>query len=271
MSEQEKQVAIAKVKAQGCRRWMTLIILAPIIILVILTLIGPIISDNLARKEANEKCATLVNTVETVSNSTTFELVDFSGESIITANNLAQMVLFEGEVPLGIEIARHDYISAVNHPDNDYLIYAFYRPSYATNFYICDNNGEALGAFTGDETARDVVFNSDGSLFAVSDGRMGRIMLFDGVEIRELETINVRANQDYRQIDSIAFHPTENLLFFTSENELFVYELENYSQVFRVPIFETIRQEIGFNSDGTLFFMSATGEDALSYIWGVRE
>lgn len=271
MSEQEKQAAIAKVEVQGCRRWVTLIILAPIFILIILTLLGPIISDNLARQEANAECATLIDTVEAVPNSTTFEIANFSGEAVITADNLAQMVLFEGEVPLGIEIARRDYISAVNHPDNDYFIYAAYKPSYATNFYICDNNGEALGAFTGDETTREVIFNSDGSLFAVSDGRLGRIRLFDGVAIRQLETISIRGNQEHRQINSIAFHPTEHLIFFISENELFAYELENYSEVFRVPIFETNNREIGFNTDGTLFFMSATGDDAISYIWGVRE
>lgn len=271
MSEQEKQAAIAKVKAQGCRRWMTLIIIAPVFLCVALTLIGPMIRDNLARQEANEECASLVNTVEAVSNSTTFDIESFSGEATITADNLAQMVLFEGEVSLGLAIANRDYIQAISHPENDYFVYAAYEPSYATNFYICDMTGEALGAFTGDETARDLVFNSDGSLFAVSDGGYGLIMLFDGLEIERETTINVRGNQEFRQIDSLAFHPTEQLLFFTSEDELFVYELENYSEVFRIPVFETIRQEIGFNSDGTLFFMSSTGEDSLSYIWGVRD
>lgn len=271
MSEQEKQAAIAKMKAQGCRRWMTLLIITPVFICAALTLIAPTIRNNLARQEANEQCATLVNTVEPVSNNTTFEIVDFSGEALITTDNLAQMVLFEGDVSLGLEIADRDTISAVNHPDGDYFVYAAYQPSYATNFYICDNSGEASGAFTADETARNVVFNSDGSLFAVSDGRLGRIMLFDGVDIRELETINVRGNQEFRGIDSIAFHPTKPLLFFTSEDELFVYELDNYREVFRIPMFETNNREIGFNADGTLFFMSTVGEDALSYIWGVRD
>lgn len=270
MSEQEKTQAIAKMQAQGCRRWMSLLIIAPVLLCAVLTLIAPTIRNNLARNQAGERCAFLVDTVGSVSNNTTFEIVDFSGEALITANNLEQMVLFEGEVPLETEIASRDYIPAVIHPEGDYVIYAEYRPSYATNFYICDTAGEELGAFTGDETARDIVFNNDGSLFAVSDGRYGRIKLYDGEDIRPLETLNVRGNQQYRQIDSIAFHPIEPLLFFTSADELFVYELDNYTQISRVPIFETNAHEIGFNADGTLFFMSPAGDNAPSYIWGVR-
>ena len=270
MSEQEKQAAIAKVEAQGCRRWMTLIILAPIFILIILTLLGPIITENLARQQANEQCETLVDTVEAVPNSTTFELDNFSGEAVITADNLADMVLFEGEVDLGVSIASRDTVPAVNHPDADYAIYSDYQSGEGLNYYICDNTGEAAGAFTAGANAGDLIFNADASLFALTIAP-GKIRLFDGVDIRELETITVRDNQEFRQIDSIAFHPTEALLFFTSEDELFIYELENYSELLRLPMFETNNREIGFNTDGTLFFMSETGEEALSYIWSVRE
>ena len=270
MSEQEKQAAIAKVKAQGCRRWMTLLIITPVFICAVLTLLSPTIRNYLARQEANEECASLINTVEPVSNSTIFEIDGLSGEAIITADNLADMVLFSGEEELSASIASRGY-PAIVHPEGDYVIYAQYHASASTGFFICDYTGKALGAFTADETARDVIFNSDGSLFAVSNGRIGEVMIFDAVNLRGIKSIDIRGNQDYRQIDSIAFHPVENLLFFTSEDELFVYELENYRELLRLPIFETHGHEIGFNNAGSLFFMSSTGNDALSYIWGVRE
>lgn len=270
MSEQEKQAAIAKLQAQGCRRWMTLLIIAPVFICAILTLIAPMIQNNLARREANELCQSLPQQFEAVHQDTIWQIDGFTGEALITVDTIGQMVLF-GETTLETPVTRRDNFPAILHPDGNYSIYAEYRPSYSTRFFICDNN-EALGAFTADETAGDMAFNPDGTVFAISEGRQGQIRIFDAVAIEEIRKIDIHGTASgYRHIDSLAFHPTEPLLFFTSEDELFVYETANFTELLWQPIFETQAHEIGFNADGSLFFMSSHLTDATTYVWGVRD
>ena len=269
MSLSDEQRAIAKVQAQGCRRWMSLIILAPVLLCAILTILAPNVREYLVKREANEQCQVLATQSEPVSNSTIFEDDTFVGNTVISADNIEQLALL-GETTFEATISSRDYIPKIVHPSGDFMIYALYRPSAATNFFICDSNN-ALGAFSADETAREVVFNNNGNLFAVSDGRTGRVMVFDARNIEGLETVNIRGTQDYRQIDSLAFHPTEPLLFFTSENELYVYNTDTFIQLLHLPIAETNGKEIGFNADGSLFYLAGTGENPRASVWGNGE
>ncbi len=269
MSLSDEQRAIAKVQAQGCRRWMSLIILAPVLLCAILTILAPNVREYLVKREANEQCQLLATQSEPVSNSTIFEDDTFIGNTVIAADNLEQLALL-GETTFEASIPSRDTISAIAHPQSDYVIYVAYRPSATTNFFICDSNN-ALGAFSAGETAGDLVFNPDGTLFAVGEGRNGQVMVFDARNITGLETVNILGTQDYRQIDSLAFHPTEPLLFFTSENELYVYNTDTFIQLLRLPIAETNGKEIGFNVDGSLLYLAGIEENPRASVWGIDE
>lgn len=267
MSLTDEQKAIAKVQAQGCRRWMSLIILAPVLLCAILTILAPNIREYLVKREANEQCQQLAPQSEPVSNSTVFEDDTFVGSTVISADNLEQMVRL-GETTFDTTIPSRDYSSAVLHPNGDTVIYVSYRSGEATNFFICDGDN-ALGAFSADENAGDLVFNRDGSLFAVGDAESVRV--FDGVNIEPHETINIRDIEEASYVDSLAFHPTEPLLFFTVENALFVYDTETFSQLLQRQFSGTSNKEIGFSADGRLVYLVDSGDNAEASVWGIGE
>lgn len=269
MTLTDEQKAIAKIQAQGCRRWMSLIILAPVLGCVILTLLGPSISDMLVRREAKQQCLDLPSQTTLVTHSTLYTDDAFTSEIVISADNLEQLSLL-GETVLDTTIASHNNSTAIAHPSNEYNIYRAFRADDTMNFFICDSN-TALGAFSADGSARELVFNTDGSLFAVADGDNSRVLVFDGVEIARQETLTIDDSAENQIVDSIAFHPTEPLLFFTSENDLFVYETINFRQLLRLPISETSQHEIGFNAEATKFYLISTGDVAQASVWIIGE
>lgn len=269
MTLTDEQKAIAKIQAQGCRRWMSLIILAPVLICVILTILAPSISDMLAKREANQQCQNLPSQTTLVTNSTLYTDDTFTSQTVISADNLEALSLL-GETVLDTAIASRDRSTAIAHPSNDYTIYTVFIPDDTMNFFICDSD-TALGAFSADGSAGDVVFNTDGSLFAVADGDNSRVLVFDGVDIARRETLTLDDSSDNQTVDSIAFHPTEPLLFFTADNELFVYETVNFRQLLRLPISETNQHEIGFNAEATLFYLIRTGDTAQARVWAIGE
>jgi len=265
MSLSDEQRAIAKVQAQGCRRWMSLIILAPVLLCAILTIIAPNVREYLVKREANEQCQVLATQSEPFSNTTIFEDDTFVGNTVISADNLEQMLLL-GETTFEGTIPSREVANAIQHPNSNYTIYVRHN-TLSTDFFICAND-KALGAFSAPEMVGDLVFNHDGSLFAVGDWRLG---VFDGVSIERLETINIADLQENPFIESLVFHPTEPLLFFTSENELFAYHTQTFNQLLRLPISETSQHEIGFNVDGSLFYLAETGENPQVTVWGIGE
>ena len=269
MTLTDEQRAIAKVQAQGCRRWMSLIILAPVLGCAILTLIAPNISDMLVKREANQQCQNLPSQTTLVTNNTLYIDNVFTSETVISADNLEALRLL-GETVLDTVIASRDGTPLVAHPSNDYSIYRVFYPDNRMIFFVCEED-VALGAFSANGTAGDVVFNADGSLFAIADGSNSQVMVFDGVEIARLETLTLDDSTENQLVDSIAFHPTEPLLFFTSADELFVYETINFRQLLRLPISETSQHEIGFNAEGTLFYLLSIGDTAQARIWAVGE
>lgn len=268
MTLTDEQKAIAKVQAQGCRRWMSWIILAPVLLCAILTLIAPSVQDSLVKREANQQCQSLPTLSEPVANSTIYD-DSVVGTSLISVDNFQQISLID-TITLESAIPSRSHISAIAHPNGDYVIYVAYRPSEATNIFICEG-GEALGAFSADESAGDVVFNQAGTLFALSDGLNERVVVFDGVNIERLESISIAGVDQIRHIHSIAFHPTEPLLFFTSDDELFVFETETFSRVLQRQFSATSQQEIGFNAEGTILYISQAEDDTQADAWGIAE
>ncbi|MEL6524369.1 MAG: hypothetical protein AAFQ07_01545 [Chloroflexota bacterium] len=255
----------APVNMDGCAPWIAGIILAPAIFCILFALFGPTIRQNLAQTEANARCNNLPTNYDAVENVTIFTARDsaeaITSDTVITAENAEQLSL-NTRIPTAeiTPVRDRGFVEAVAHPQGEYAVYGIYQPLLATRFFICEDDGDARGAFTADETTGNVAFNPDGSLFAVGDGEFGRVVVFDGVEVERLHVVDIRFENEARLIDSVAFHPTEPLLFFASESALFVYTTgttpDAFTQVARIDSLTTANREIGFNPDGTVVYLA---------------
>mgnify|MGYP001071854680 CR=1 FL=1 len=275
MSEQEKMRAVAKVKTKIYRRLLTAMIVAPVFICAALTILAPTFRDNLAQREVAEFCGTQIPMLDTIQPYTIpiVETDDASSDIAITADNIAQLRQV-GETIVDIPSAQlRGYEGKMMHPNGDYIIFAEYTPSESTNFFICGIDETALGAFSADESAGDVIFNADGSLFAVTERSNAQIMLFDANAIARAGTITVDEREENSQLYSITFHPTEPLLFFTVDGDLIVYNTDTMMQIYRATISESLAQaQISFNADGTLLLMINTLTNIpTASIWGIGD
>ncbi|MGJ3240312.1 MAG: hypothetical protein ACFE0Q_16515 [Anaerolineae bacterium] len=257
MSEQEREIAIARLKARGCRRWVTLILIAPVFLCAALTLLAPTIRDYLARSEANRQCQTM----------TTTQVAGFSAPPIRTDNHndtpiraeaLEQLRLLDTSYPFPDERPSAPFA----HPEGHYALY----PANARQWFVCTPDGEALGSIATQSDAHAIRFHPDGTLFALSDEGAGGVVLFDGVVIERLHTLAVGEDEP---IIALAFHPLQDWVLIATDQQLRTYDTVNGRLLAETPFTLDIDAELRFTADGTGLIISEPNTE-LSALWGVR-
>ncbi|MEO1287081.1 MAG: WD40 repeat domain-containing protein [Chloroflexota bacterium] len=267
MSEQDRQQAIAKLEAQRYRKWLSWLILAPVLLCAGLAIGGPSINNMLARQESNRVCAERIAS-EALQATPEF-LVDSEDTGVvITASNVAQLINLGDTVLDNPSIAFRPHRTNLAHPQGNYTIFVDAQGDSPTRFFICEEDGTALGAFTADETA-DVWFQPNGAQFFVVEAGFERILVFDAVDIERAGTI---ALGDGRDIESLVFHPTQALLFITADETLFVYNTDDLTQIHSVSVGEISDRELAISSDGSrLFIVQATTNVPHAVVFGIAD
>lgn len=270
MSEQERQAAIAKLEAQRYRKWLSWLILAPVLLCVGLAFGAPTITTYLARQEANTICTERVASSETIQSNPAFIVNSESTGTVITWDNIAQLT------PIGDDIVEDPLIAAervittaIANPNADYIIYVESKLDERTRLFACDNEGNAVSAFSADETISTILFNPDSTLFIIAESTVPQVQVFNADAIDRLTTLTL---SDESPIESVAFHPTQPLLVISTTSTLYIYNTDDFTKVQRIAHDDNPQShEISFNADGSkLFVIQSTTNVPHAIVWGIE-